>query len=145
MSSDVISRGLQTELYQWLFSSLNKYVLLHIPRSAMFIIDVEGSIFWSYGLVSFARYLGTFAGLGWAWNRASSTGFVSAEFVESFAIFLYGATNMWMERFGAHTGDPFTTKQIQHIGIAVKTVNLRYISSNSRSYLGHVLFCWSYW
>lgn len=26
---------------------------------------------------------------------------------------------MWMERFGAHAGDPFTTKQIQHIGIAV--------------------------
>lgn len=34
-------------------------------------------------------------------------------------IFLYGATNTWMERFGAHPGDPFTTKQVQHISIAV--------------------------
>ena len=43
----------------------------------------------------------------------------SAEFVESFVIFLYGITNTWMERFGANRGDPFTTKQVQHISIAV--------------------------
>lgn len=80
---------------------------------------IKGSIFWSYGLVTFARFLGTFSEIGWAWNRAPSAGFVSAEFVESLVIFLYGATNMWMERFGANAGDPFTTKQIQHISIAV--------------------------
>jgi len=28
----------------------------------------------------------------------------------------------WMERFGAHPGDPYTTKQIQHISIAVGVV-----------------------
>ena len=43
----------------------------------------------------------------------------SAEFMESFLIFVYGITNTWMERFGAHAGDPFSTKQIQHISIAV--------------------------
>ncbi|KAF9075997.1 hypothetical protein BDP27DRAFT_1314853 [Rhodocollybia butyracea] len=80
---------------------------------------IKGSIFWCYGLVSFARYLGAFAELGWAWNRAPSAGYPSAEFVESLVIFLYGVTNAWMERFGANPGDPFTTKQIQHIGIAV--------------------------
>ncbi|KAF5393753.1 hypothetical protein D9757_000156 [Collybiopsis confluens] len=80
---------------------------------------IKGAIFWSYGLVSFARYLGAFAELGWAWNRAPSVGYPSAEFIESFVIFLYGITNTWMERFGAHAGDAFTTKQIQHIGIAV--------------------------
>jgi hypothetical protein len=80
---------------------------------------IKGGIFWSYGLVSFARYLGAFAELGWAWNRAPSAGYPSAEFVESLVIFVYGVTNTWMERFGAHAGDPFTTKQIQHIGIAV--------------------------
>jgi hypothetical protein len=57
--------------------------------------------------------------LGWAWNRAPSGRHVSAEFVESFVIFLYGITNTWMERFGARPGDPYTTKQIQHISIAV--------------------------
>lgn len=80
---------------------------------------IKGGIFWSYGLVTFARFLGSFAELGWAWNRAPSLDCYSAEFVESFVIFLYGATNMWMERFGAHAGDPFTTRQIQHISIAV--------------------------
>ncbi|KAG6817196.1 hypothetical protein H0H87_011554 [Tephrocybe sp. NHM501043] len=80
---------------------------------------IKGGIFWSYGIVTFARFLGSFAELGWAWNRAPNRDPVSAEFVESFVIFLYGATNTWMERFGANPGDPFTTKQIQHIGIAV--------------------------
>ncbi|KAJ3723135.1 hypothetical protein C8R42DRAFT_665389 [Lentinula raphanica] len=80
---------------------------------------IKGAIFWCYGLVSFARYLGAFAELGWAWNRAPAAGYPSAEFVESLVIFIYGATNTWMERWGARPGDPFTTKQIQHIGIAV--------------------------
>ena len=88
----------------------------------IFLVNLEGSIFWSYGLVSFARYLGTFADIGWAWNRPPSAGYVTAEFTESCVIFLYGASNMWMERFGAKAGDPFTTKQIQHISIAVNAV-----------------------
>ncbi|KNZ73834.1 hypothetical protein J132_09475 [Termitomyces sp. J132] len=81
---------------------------------------IKGGIFWSYGLVTFARFLGSFAEYGWAWNQAPrNKSYVSAEFTESFVIFFYGATNTWMERFGAHPGDPYTTKQIQHIGIAV--------------------------
>jgi hypothetical protein len=82
---------------------------------------VEGGIFWSYGLVTFARFLGAFAELGWAWNRAPTGDPVSAEFVESLVIFFYGITNTWMERFGANPGDPYTTKQIQHISIAVSS------------------------
>ncbi|KAF8974353.1 hypothetical protein BDZ97DRAFT_2052995 [Flammula alnicola] len=80
---------------------------------------IKGGIFWCYGLLTFGRFLGSFADLGWSWNRSPSGNSCTAEFVESFVIFLYGATNMWMERFGANPGDPFTTKQIQHIGIAV--------------------------
>ncbi|TCD66945.1 hypothetical protein EIP91_000723 [Steccherinum ochraceum] len=80
---------------------------------------IKGSIFWAYGLVTFARFLGSFSEHGWAWNRAPSRSYPSAEFVESFVIFLYGITNTWMERFGALPGDPFTTKQVQHISIAV--------------------------
>ncbi|KAL0070890.1 hypothetical protein AAF712_002111 [Marasmius tenuissimus] len=80
---------------------------------------IKGGIFWCYGLVSFARYLGSFSEMGWAWNRAPAGNYPSAEFVESLVIFLYGVTNTWMERFGAHPGDPYTTKQIQHISIAV--------------------------
>lgn len=85
------------------------------------ICIVEGGIFWCYGLVSFARFLGSFSELGWAWNRTprSSSSTPSAEFVECLVIFLYGITNTWMERFGAKPGDPFTTKEVQHISIAV--------------------------
>jgi hypothetical protein len=71
-------------------------------------------------LVTFARYLGTFADIGWAWNQPpSGRRLVTAEFTESAVIFTYGITNTWMERWGANPGDPFTTKQIEHIGIAV--------------------------
>ncbi|KIM46022.1 hypothetical protein M413DRAFT_300680 [Hebeloma cylindrosporum] len=80
---------------------------------------IKGGIFWCYGLLTFARFLGSFADLGWAWNLSPSGNFYTAEFTESFVIFLYGLTNTWMERFGAKAGDPFTTKQIQHISIAV--------------------------
>lgn len=80
---------------------------------------IKGGIFWCYGLLTFARFLGSFSEFGWAWNRAPTGRHVSAEFVESFVIFFYGITNTWMERFGALPGDPYTTKQIQHIGIAV--------------------------
>lgn len=80
---------------------------------------IKGGIFWCYGLVTFARFLGSFSELGWAWNRAPAKQYPSAEFVECFVIFLYGASNTWMERFGAAPGSPFTTKQMQHISIAV--------------------------
>lgn len=42
----------------------------------------------------------------------------SAEFVESLVIFIYGCTNVWMERFGVAPGSPFSTRQLQHISIA---------------------------
>ncbi|KAH9850022.1 hypothetical protein C2E23DRAFT_870247 [Lenzites betulinus] len=82
---------------------------------------IKGGIFWSYGLVTFARFLGSFSELGWAWNRAPRHHgkYPTAEFVESLVIFIYGITNTWMERFGAQAGDPYTTKQLQHISIAV--------------------------
>ncbi|KAJ7699940.1 hypothetical protein B0H17DRAFT_1047790 [Mycena rosella] len=81
---------------------------------------IKGGIFWTYGLISFARFLGWCSELGWSWNRAPSPGYPTAEFVESSVIFFYGITNTWMERFGANPGDPYTTKQLQHIGIAVR-------------------------
>lgn len=51
--------------------------------------------------------------------KKSGSRAVSAEFVECFVIFFYGATNTWMERFGAKAGDPYSVKQVQHISIAV--------------------------
>jgi hypothetical protein len=63
-----------------------------------FLRSIEGGIFWTYGLLSFARFLGSWSDIGWSWNRAPSSGYPTAEFVESFLIFFYGATNTWMER-----------------------------------------------
>ncbi|BEI91015.1 uncharacterized protein CcaverHIS019_0310850 [Cutaneotrichosporon cavernicola] len=81
---------------------------------------VKGSIFFGYGVLTFARYLGAYADLGWAWNRKPvGSRAVSAEMVECAVIFTYGATNTWMERFGSKAGDPYTVKQVQHISIAV--------------------------
>ncbi|KAI9574531.1 hypothetical protein HD554DRAFT_2010558 [Boletus coccyginus] len=80
---------------------------------------IKGGIFWCYGLFTFARFLGSHSEMGWAWNISPIGNTISAEFVESAAIFLYGITNTWMERFGANPGDPYTTKQVQHISIAV--------------------------
>ena len=83
---------------------------------------IKGGLFWCYGLVIFARFLGSFSELGWAWNRipvAHREHVPTAEFVESLVVFLYGISNTWMERFGAKAGDPYTTRQVQHISIAV--------------------------
>jgi len=84
---------------------------------------IKGGIFWCYGLVTFARFLGSFADLGWSWNLAprpdGNNSIVSAEFVECLVIFVYGVTNTWMERFGVAPGSPYSTKEVQHIGIAV--------------------------
>jgi hypothetical protein len=90
---------------------------------------IKGGIFWCYGLVTFARFLGSFSELGWAWNRipvADRKNVPTAEFVESLVVFLYGISNTWMERFGAKPGDPYTTRQVQHISIAV---SLHYINN----------------
>ncbi|KAM0791382.1 hypothetical protein ACM66B_005847 [Microbotryomycetes sp. NB124-2] len=82
---------------------------------------IKGSIFVLYGLLTWCRYLGAFADLGWSWNKrpGGSRGVWTAEFVECFVCFLYGATNTWLERLGKHAGDPYSAKDVQHISIAV--------------------------
>lgn len=93
---------------------------------------IKGAIFFWYGLLTWARYLGVYAEHGYAWNRKPTLGssrrpgvtrwrrnVISGEFIECMVIFVYGITNTWMERFGAKPGDPYTIKQIQHISIAV--------------------------
>lgn len=78
-------------------------------------------------MLTFCRYLGAFAQYGWAWNRPPTRGhganrtspFPTAEMIECSVIFIYGITNTWLERTGAQAGDPYSTRQIQHISIAV--------------------------
>ena len=79
----------------------------------------KGSVFLWFGLLTWARFLGAFAGLGWAWNRRPQpkADAWSMEFVESLVIFVYGSTNVWLERLGKH-GAPWSVKDVQHASIA---------------------------
>lgn len=118
---------------------------------------IKGAIFFWYGVLTFARYLGAFGEYGWAWNKRptpeNSThsraafwrrNMPSAEFVESLVIFLYGISNTWLERLGAKPGDPYTIKQIQHISIAVMfwfigLIGMALESNKVRNILGYAV------
>jgi len=86
---------------------------------------VKGGIFFWYGLLTLGRWLGTFADLGWAWNLKPTRSEVgwktrapTAEFVESFVIFLYGCTNVFMEHMAAW-GGAWTAQDFEHVSISI--------------------------
>lgn len=72
-----------------------------VPTKGCAAHIIKGSIFLIWGLLSFARYLGAWSEIGWAWNAKPKSddwrqGAPSAEFVESFLIFFYGSTNTFV-------------------------------------------------
>lgn len=77
---------------------------------------IKGGIFYFYGIITFARYLGCFAEKGWAWNRVDGASKFSFEMIESFLIFTYGITNTWMEHFGQNP--EWTHKDFEHASLA---------------------------
>ncbi|KAL8953003.1 MAG: hypothetical protein Q9222_001118 [Ikaeria aurantiellina] len=88
--------------------------------------SVKGGIFFWYGLLTLGRWMGCFAEVGWAWNVRPTVGMVStrkskvpsAEFVESFIIFLYGSTNVFLEHLAAW-GEAWTAQDLEHVSISV--------------------------
>lgn len=89
---------------------------------------IKGGIFFIYGLVSLSRYCGAFTKHGWSWNhkyvtsrdstsKLQTKGLITMEFVESFLIFFYGSTNVFLERL-ASDGGAWTAKDLQHASIA---------------------------
>ena len=70
--------------------------------------------------------MGCFSELGWAWNVRPPVGFVSrrkaampsAEFVESFVIFLYGASNVFLEHLAAW-GRTWSSQDLEHVSITI--------------------------
>lgn len=70
--------------------------------------------------------MGCFVEYGWAWNARPPAGMVSsrkaavpsAEFVESFVIFLYGFTNMFLEHLAAW-GGAWTAQDLEHVSISI--------------------------
>ncbi|KAK5957619.1 hypothetical protein OHC33_000806 [Knufia fluminis] len=86
---------------------------------------VKGGIFFWYGLLTLGRWLGSFADFGWAWNLKPTRSEVgwkarapTAEFVESFVIFLYGCTNVFMEHLAAW-GGAWTAQDFEHVSISI--------------------------
>ncbi|QIX00584.1 hypothetical protein AMS68_006101 [Peltaster fructicola] len=87
---------------------------------------IKGAIFFWYGLLTLGRWMGAFAEFGWAWNIRPQQPLVakwktyipSAEFTESFVIWLYGASNVFLERLGSQS-DEWTPQEFEHISITV--------------------------
>jgi hypothetical protein len=87
---------------------------------------IKGAIFFFYGLLTLGRWMGAFAEFGWAWNLRPSqpavakwkTRIPSAEFVESFIIWLYGVSNVFLERLGSND-DTWSPQQFEHVSITV--------------------------
>ncbi|KAH7401496.1 hypothetical protein BKA66DRAFT_405804 [Pyrenochaeta sp. MPI-SDFR-AT-0127] len=87
---------------------------------------VKGAIFFLYGLLTLGRWMGAFADFGWAWNVKPSKEIVgrrraalpSAEFTESFVIWLYGVIDVFLEHLAAW-GDEWTAQDLEHVSISV--------------------------
>lgn len=87
---------------------------------------IKGGVFFWYGIFTLGRWAGCFADAGWAWNikpRMSPNGLemtrtVSAEFVESFLIFFYGSTNVFLEHLSAW-GKAWSAQDMEHISITI--------------------------
>ncbi|OIW26924.1 hypothetical protein CONLIGDRAFT_581735 [Coniochaeta ligniaria NRRL 30616] len=83
---------------------------------------IKGGVFFWLGLFTLGRWSGAFGELGWAWNMkpksADQKWTPSAEFCESFLIFFYGITNIFLEHLGGW-GGAWTPRDLEHISITV--------------------------
>jgi hypothetical protein len=77
-------------------------------------------VFFWYGILTIGRWAGCFADIGWAWNIKPNKGGrrITAEFVESFLIFFYGSTNVFLEHLTAW-GEEWSAQDLEHISITV--------------------------
>ena len=70
--------------------------------------------------------MGSFSDLGWSWNVKPPASIVgsrraavpSAEFVESFLIFVYGSTNVFLEHLGSNDGK-WSAGDLEHVSISI--------------------------
>ncbi|KAL3426176.1 membrane protein C3B8.06 [Phlyctema vagabunda] len=83
---------------------------------------IKGGVFFWYGILTLGRWAGCFAEIGWAWNlnpsNAQKVYQPSAEFFESFLIFLYGSTNVFLEHLAAWGGE-WTAQDLEHVSITI--------------------------
>ncbi|CAK7272866.1 hypothetical protein SEPCBS57363_005365 [Sporothrix epigloea] len=83
---------------------------------------IKGGVFFWLGIFTLGRWAGCFGEWGWAWNvrpkSPSQKWRLSAEFVESFLIFFYGSTNIFLEHLSG-AGGAYTATDLEHISITV--------------------------
>ncbi|PKS10874.1 hypothetical protein jhhlp_002631 [Lomentospora prolificans] len=83
---------------------------------------IKGGVFFWLGILTLGRWSGCFGELGWAWNVRSKNmdqkWRPTAEFVESFLIFFYGSTNIFLEHLGGWGGE-WTAQDLEHLSITV--------------------------
>ncbi|KAJ5552106.1 hypothetical protein N7494_001484 [Penicillium frequentans] len=86
---------------------------------------IKGGIFFWYGVLTVGRFIGAWADLGWAWNKKPPACVVgwkakvpSGEFVESFVIWLYGVTNVFLEHL-AGRGKEWSAADLEHVAISI--------------------------
>ncbi|TQV98331.1 integral membrane protein [Cordyceps javanica] len=86
---------------------------------------IKGGVFFWLGLFNLGRWSGSFAELGWAWNlrprrqsRQKGNFNLSAEFMESSLILVYGSTNIFLEHLGGW-GGAWTAQDLEHMAITV--------------------------
>ncbi|ODV72092.1 Tvs1p CYBJADRAFT_130128 [Cyberlindnera jadinii NRRL Y-1542] len=94
---------------------------------------IKGGVFFTLGIFSLARYCGCLSKSGLAWNKCvifknqvnhnslwyrwMPQGMFTMEFYESFLIFFYGSTNVFLEHL-AGAGGAWEAKDLQHVSIA---------------------------
>ena len=84
---------------------------------------IKGGVFFWLGILTLGRWAGCFGEWGWAWNVrpksvSQNTWRPSAEFVESFLIFFYGATNVFLEHLG-NAGKAYSAQDLEHVSITI--------------------------
>ncbi|KAE9964492.1 hypothetical protein BLS_008278 [Venturia inaequalis] len=87
---------------------------------------IKGGVFFWYGIYTLGRWMGAFADFGWAWNIKPRSDLIptwktripSADSVESFLIFLYGISNVWLEHLAAW-GSTWSPEDYEHVSITI--------------------------
>ena len=111
---------------------------------------IKGGIFFWYGIITIGRFIGAWADLGWAWNKKPPASLVgwkakvpSGEFVESFVIWLYGTTNVFLEHL-SNWGGAWSARDMEHVSISIMffgggLVGMLFESQNIRDTLNSTL------
>ena len=86
---------------------------------------IKGAIFFWYGVLTLGRWMGCYGDIGWAWNVRPTVArpwlkarFPTAEFTESFVIFLYGVSNVWLEHLEGW-GQAWSAADVEHVAISI--------------------------